>query len=441
MSDDIDERIRAAMKVLDDEAPSGYFEALPNVTLSRLEGDIEMQTVNRMTDDASTGIPPQADAVRDEDSGLHDIRSLASSTKLRMSKKMPAVQPVDDDILASSSAGWKAMALPEPAKMISLPELAQLPAASEVKAKDKAARKAEAKQAKADIAEPVVATAAAEVSTAPVIGARFAQQPKSKTGLYAAVGIALAAAAGVGIYLKVSAKSDAPAVVASSEQPTATPIEASASERKAEVAAATPPPVEPAPAPAALAVAQPDVTAPAATSGAVAAQDGESESETEDKRASKRGDKKDKAAGSVTETVAAKPDKAAVEKPAPAAPAAGGNAGEEDPSFDALLKEAGVEKSKDTGPKLDKKSLSSGDIKTAMNGVADKAKGCYSGTEGSATVKLTVAPDGKVSKVKVSGVFAGTPTGACIESAVRGANFPAWDGGPQSVSYSYLLAE
>lgn len=440
MSDDIDERIRAAMKVLDDEAPSGYFEALPNVTLSRLEDDIEMQTVNRMTDDSSTGIPPQADAARDEDSGLHDIRSLASSTKLRMSKKMPAVQPVDDDILASSSAGWKAMALPEPAKMISLPELAQLPDASEVKAKDKAARKAEAKQVKADIAAPVVATAAAEVSTAPVIGARFAQQPKSKTGLYAAVGIALAAAAGVGIYLKVSAKSDAPAVVATSEQPTATPIEAPAVQKQAEPAAMTPPPpVEPAPAPTAVAAA--DVaTAPATGAAVGAAQDDESESD--DKRASKRGEKKEKSAGQATETVAAKPDKAAAEKPvAPAAPAAGGNAGEEDPSFDALLKEAGVEKSKDTGPKLDKKSLSSGDIKTAMNGVADKAKGCYSGTEGTASVKLTVAPDGKVSKVKVSGVFAGTPTGACIESAVRGADFPAWDGGPQSVSYSYLLAE
>lgn len=440
MSDDIDERIRAAMKVLDDEAPSGYFEALPNVTLSRLGDDIEMQTVNRMTDDSSTGIPPQADAARDEDSGLHDIRSLASSTKLRMSKKMPAVQPVDDDILASSSAGWKAMALPEPAKMISLPELAHLPDASEVKAKDKATRKAEAKQAKTDIAAaPVAATAAAEVSTAPMIGARFAQQPKSKTGLYAAVGIALAAAAGVGIYLKVSAKSDAPAVVASAEQPTATPIEAPA-EKKAELAAATPPPPPVQPAPVQAAVVPADVaTTPAAASGMVVAQE---ESDGDDKRAAKaRGEKKDtRAAGQATDTVAAKPDKA--EKPvAPAAPAGGAGAGEEDPSFDALLKEAGVEKTKNNGPKLDKKSLSSSDIKTAMNGVADKAKGCYSGTEGSATVKLTVAPDGKVSKVKVSGVFAGTPTGACIESAVRGADFPAWDGGPQSVSYSYLLAE
>jgi hypothetical protein len=430
------------MKVLDDEAPSGYFEALPNVTLSRLEDDIEMQTVNRMTDDSSTGIPPQADAARDEDSGLHDIRSLASSTKLRMSKKMPAVQPVDDDILASSSAGWKAMALPEPAKMISLPELAHLPDASEVKAKDKATRKAEAKAAKADIAAAPAAAAAtaADISTAPMIGARFAQQQKSKTGLYAAVGIALAAAAGVGIYLKVSAKGEAPATVASVET-TATPIEAPAAQ-KADLAAATPPPpVEPAPAPAAAVLPAPADSGSAVASGMVVAQ--EEVSDGDDKRAGKgRGEKKnEKASGQTSETVTAKPDKAPVKPAAPAQPAPGAGGGEEDPSFDALLKEAGVEKTKDKGPKLDKKSLSSGDIKAAMNGVSDKAKGCYSGTEGTATVKLTVAPDGKVSKVKVSGVFAGTPTGACIESAVRGAEFPAWDGGPQSVSYSYLLAE
>ena len=56
-------------------------------------------------------------------------------------------------------------------------------------------------------------------------------------------------------------------------------------------------------------------------------------------------------------------------------------------------------------------------------------------------MKLTVSPDGKVEKVKVTGQFAGTPVGACVESAVKGASFPPWDGGPQSFGYSYLLSE
>ena len=131
MSDDVDEQLRRAMKVLDDQVPSGYFEGLPQRTLARLEDSTIMQTsseTNRSTPPAPVSTMNQKE--RDEDSGLHDIRSLASSTKARLSSRRSTSQPVasEDDILASSSAGWKAVALPEPAKMVSLPELASLPA-------------------------------------------------------------------------------------------------------------------------------------------------------------------------------------------------------------------------------------------------------------------------------------------------------------------------
>ena len=36
MADDLDDRLRAAMKTLDAEAPSGYFEALPDQLLAKL---------------------------------------------------------------------------------------------------------------------------------------------------------------------------------------------------------------------------------------------------------------------------------------------------------------------------------------------------------------------------------------------------------------------
>jgi hypothetical protein len=75
-----------------------------------------------------------------------------------------------------------------------------------------------------------------------------------------------------------------------------------------------------------------------------------------------------------------------------------------------------------------------------MTAVAGQAQACFAGTEGLASLRLTVAPSGKVAKVTVTGLFAGTPVGACVERAVRAASFPAWDGRPQSVGYSYLLS-
>ena len=43
--------------------------------------------------------------------------------------------------------------------------------------------------------------------------------------------------------------------------------------------------------------------------------------------------------------------------------------------------------------------------------------------------------------ILVSGQFAGTPEGECVVNAVKGASFPAWDGGPQSFTYPILLSE
>lgn len=135
-------------------------------------------------------------------------------------------------------------------------------------------------------------------------------------------------------------------------------------------------------------------------------------------------------------------------KPAPEPKKAPGKVGKDgkeakdgEPSFDDLLKEAGVNEKKPAAPKLERKSLSGGDIKQGMGSVAGKAAACYAGTQGTASVKLTVAPSGQVTKVTVSGPFAGTPVASCVEAAVRSASFPAWDGGPQSINYSYLLSE
>jgi len=106
-----------------------------------------------------------------------------------------------------------------------------------------------------------------------------------------------------------------------------------------------------------------------------------------------------------------------------------------------LLKEASVQDKKNTKPKLDKKSLTGDDFKQGMSGVEDKAKACYKGTQGTALVKLTVGPTGKITKIAVAGDFAGKPEATCIAAALRGATFPPWDGGPQSFTYAVLLSD
>ena len=415
-----------------------------------------MQTSTGNTSDKGTGVPPQDD--REEDSGLHDIRSMASSAKMRISsKRISTHPPIDDDILASSSAGWKAVALPEPAKMVSLPDLEQPAEGSERKSKKelKAERTSASKIAKEAIAvetsaaiSPAPAAKPADVSTTPIIGARFAkaqQKSKSKAGLFALVGTGLAAAAGVGWYVSTQmnndAKSAAPQVAVSSDSDRAEKVQAQTAVPAAAPSAgsaAVVTPIEPSPA----AESKPDDTVATGMAMDEKAAAGADEGVADKKRGQAKNEaKKGGKAKDVDEKTVDKvePPK---ETPKPKDGAKKDNTGGEgEPSFDALLKEAGVQDKKPVKVALEKKSLSGADIKKGMGSVSAKAQACYAGTQGTAQVKLTVNPDGSVQKVAVTGVFAGTPVGACVTSAVKGATFPAWDGGPQSFGYSYLLAE
>ena len=86
-NDELDDLLIASMKTLDDQVPSGYFEGLPSRILARLE-DRSMQTSSSGTNlpvSASGPIPtatsPESKPDKDEDSGLHDIRNLASSAR------------------------------------------------------------------------------------------------------------------------------------------------------------------------------------------------------------------------------------------------------------------------------------------------------------------------------------------------------------------------
>ena len=444
------------MKTLDDEVPSGYFEALPDLTLARLEGTNMQHGTQGTTDKTASAVPPSAEG-NTEDSGLHDIRNLAQSTKQRLSsKRIGTIPPVsEDDLIASSSAGFKAVALPQPAKMVALPELTELPSKKEVLAKEKAAAKAEkaaAKVAPVEAAAPAVEAAASVSARQPAFSLPSAQKKsRSKAGLFAVVGIGLAAAAGAAIFVATqkkdgAAKEAAPAVAVS--QNTAAPApsgtaavggagaagsaavsadvqqaqdevakaEADAERAKADLAAAqaaAPPAAE----------TKPDV--PVKTTKSVKGHGAKEKVETtpvDKKDETKSGDK-----GKDTKKDAPKTG-------------SGANA-EGEPDFNDLLKEAGV---KEQGPKkqvLAKKELTGDDFKNGMSAVSSKAQACYKGTQGTAVVKMMISPSGQIASIKVTGQFATTPEGACVVAAVKGATFPAWDGHPASFTYPILLSE
>jgi len=465
---DIDDQLRAAMKVLDGEVPSGYFEALPNLTLARLEDSSMQQGPSEFSTKQTASAPPPvttqpsatppSETENTEDSGLHDIRNLAQSTKQRLSSKRITTSPPVEDDIASSSAGWKAVALPQPAKMVSLPELAELPSKKEIKAAEKAAAKvqkaadvaADHATAKAALEAPVAAPAAATVP-APARQAfslPSAQRKKSKGPLIALVGLGVAAAAGAAIFVTTQKSSDkAPAVALAQNAapaPTATTTTAVAGAGAAAGSAAVSGDVQKAEDDVAKAQAEAD-----AMRAQLAAQPPADATAAPAKTATpvkappitKKGHGASKLDTGVTkpeETKQTTPpvDTSKTDKTKQK------NADGSEPDFNDLLKEAGVDQNKhEQKPKLDKKSLTGDDFKNGMSAVTSKAQGCYKGTQGTATVKLVIAPSGQITKISVGGAFAGKPEATCVAAAIRGATFPPWDGGPMSFTYPILLSE
>jgi len=431
MSDDLDDQIRRALKTLDSQVPAGYFEDLPSRTLGRLEQD--MQTTREGNEPSAAtsqpGMPAQA-SEQEEDSGLHDIRNLASSQRMSLVKRT-SQNPIiaDEDVLASSSAGWKAVALPEPAKVVSLPDLRE-------------------SQKKLEFAAPRP-IAPQHSKTEPV------RKKSGGKGIIAVVGLGLAAAAGVTLFVMNNQDASehakaSPAAAAGSAAsiangraevaqapapttPAATPTVQAVPAIATDTAPQTAEPPPPAPASAEVAKVDTSVAAPERTKVAVMGQNPKKSKPTAPSKVEKP-----------VATVSKSEGKAGKKSPEPSGGAAKGSGGEAATGgLDDLLKEAGVQQkqSPTDKPKPDKKSLDGNDIRTAMSAVQGKAQACYAGQQGTASVKLSVAPNGKVQKVTVTGVFAGTPVAACVAAAVKGATFPPWDGGPQSVSYSYLLSE
>ena len=87
------------------------------------------------------------------------------------------------------------------------------------------------------------------------------------------------------------------------------------------------------------------------------------------------------------------------------------------------------------------RELSKDQILGGLRPVIEEAKACYEthGVAGDAKVKVTIGGDGTVQDVKQTGAFVGTPTGECIDAAIKKATFPKSKKAKTTVSYPVLL--
>ena len=78
-------------------------------------------------------------------------------------------------------------------------------------------------------------------------------------------------------------------------------------------------------------------------------------------------------------------------------------------------------------------------VVSGMNGIKGKITDCYNQFKvpGMAMVNVVIGKSGKVSSATVIGKFAGTPTGGCVEKAVKSASFPPSEG--LSTPYPFQL--
>ena len=102
-------------------------------------------------------------------------------------------------------------------------------------------------------------------------------------------------------------------------------------------------------------------------------------------------------------------------------------------SIDDLLNQVGTPKGGGEEPRPKKvvstaalPALSQSDIVSAMKAVQPRVKECYNQYKlpGIANVSISVAKGGRIASASVTGKFAGTPSGTCVEAAAKTAKFP-----------------
>lgn len=85
--------------------------------------------------------------------------------------------------------------------------------------------------------------------------------------------------------------------------------------------------------------------------------------------------------------------------------------------------------------------LTTSQIKTAMKGVSALADECYDAyqIEGMATFKMVIGGNGKLAKAEQHGDFKGTPTGICLDKAMKTVTFPKSKTKTTPITYPMML--
>ncbi len=81
------------------------------------------------------------------------------------------------------------------------------------------------------------------------------------------------------------------------------------------------------------------------------------------------------------------------------------------------------------------------EIQRGMKGIKGIVQGCYDRYKvpGLANVQVKIGRNGRVKSAIVKGMFAGTPTGACVQNAARSARFSAFKGNDMTITYPFIL--
>jgi len=449
-----DRLITEAYAALDGTIPDGYFDDFSSRVLARLDETQESGMEGRSDLARGSGVtrpdeaplagatPPAEPAKREEHSGLHEIKALASNTRRRLSQRISSQQEAEDSLLVASSGSFKSVALPDPsaAKPMSVAPLAATPAAAP------AAEPARAREERRDA--QVAAEAAPVAATAEP--ARFRVPPKPSSAPWRPLGgvATVAAAAAVAVFVfgvgrggGEGAEPDSTLALAE----TAEVAPGAPADPPAASGAAAVPPAASAPAVTAL------DSAAAEAEPAPAPEPGEGRADRADDdgrraRESSRSARTARAEARPSKDEAPKADEVATEKKdadkaAKPQPSASGEGQDLEDVLNQVTGGVDAPKETEEEPKKPaKKELDRRDVANAMGGVRGEALKCYSVEQyqGTVTARFTVEPSGKVSEVSTDKKG---PTGACVAKAVKKARFPAFDGAPTSFTYPFLLAE
>lgn len=378
-----------------------------------------------------------------EDSGLHDIKALASNTKRRISQKISSENEAQESLLLSASSNaLRAVALPDPTKEVAPAPIVRAKAepAGAAPSRSSARRDAVA----ADHAAPVAVTTRESSGPAAGFGARIVEEQRSSAPWWIFGGVAvLAAAAAVAVFV-FGVGRDKPVDETAATEPAPAASEAATATTTPGPVIASAQPLDPAAG--AAPTAPPPASEPAgddqADKGAASDVRAKSEGEVEEKA---DGDEKTPARADDTKDSkpsASEKKEAAGKDKKPGKQVTGDNLedvlNQVTGGIDAPKEDTSKEPKKPSKKEIDRR-----DVSTAMGKVKSAVLKCrdVENYEGTVSVKFTVSPAGDIASVTAMGAKKGSPTGGCVESAVKKAKFPPFDGAPTSFTYPFLLAD